>query len=51
MNRMIWIWRMIAFLILLVFTILMWNLYERLTEVKQQRSGSTPAATETMEEE
>ena len=51
MNRMIWIWRMIAFLILLVFTILMWNLYARLNEVKQQRGGATPAATETMEEE
>lgn len=42
---------MIAFLILLVFAILMWNLYERLKEVKQQRGGSAPAAIETMEEE
>lgn len=42
---------MIAFLILLVFTILMWNLYARLVEVKQQRGGSAPAATETVGED
>ncbi|MDX1583782.1 MAG: hypothetical protein R3338_09305 [Thermoanaerobaculia bacterium] len=49
MNRMIWIWRLIAILIIIVFTILMWNLYARLSRMQQQRS-EPPAATEPREE-
>jgi uncharacterized BrkB/YihY/UPF0761 family membrane protein len=44
MNRMIWIWRIIAVIIILLFTILMWNLYARLTEVERNRPPSAPAS-------
>lgn len=44
MNRMIWIWRMVAIIILLLFTILMWNLHVRLTQVEQGRAPSSPAS-------
>jgi cytoskeletal protein RodZ len=44
MNRLIWIWRMIAIIILLLFTLLMWNLYVRLTQVEQGRAPSPPAS-------
>jgi hypothetical protein len=44
MNRMIWIWRIIAVIILLLFTILMWNLYARLTEVERNRPSPAPVS-------
>ena len=40
MNRTIWIWRIIAVVILLIFAILMWNLYADLTTMKRQRGGA-----------
>ncbi len=43
LNRTIWIWRIIAILIVLLFAILMWKLYADLTRLKQQRSeGRVP---------
>lgn len=51
MNRTIWIWRMIAIVIILIFAILMWNLYARLEALKEQRGPTPPAAEQTSTEE
>ncbi|MBW3566161.1 MAG: hypothetical protein KY459_15740 [Acidobacteria bacterium] len=43
-SRTIWLWRAIAVVILLIFAILMWNLYARLTRMRPE--VSTPTAVE-----
>lgn len=43
-SRTIWLWRAIALAILLIFTILMWNLYARLSRMSPE--ASTPMAVE-----
>lgn len=52
MNRTIWIWRMIAILIIIIFTVLMWSLYARLEALKEQRGpGPSPPAAEQVDTE
>ena len=47
---MIWIWRIIAILIVLLFAILMWKLYSDLTRLKQQRGGAAVESGEVLAE-
>ncbi len=47
MNRTIWIFRLLALIILLVFTLLMWNLYARLHGIEQNRNPAATAPAQT----
>ncbi|HUO83779.1 MAG TPA: hypothetical protein VM534_01575 [Thermoanaerobaculia bacterium] len=48
-DRTIWIFRLIALVIVLVFTILMWSLYARLAGMKQEAPPQSPPAAERSE--
>lgn len=44
MNRVIWIWRFIALVIMIIFAVLMWNLYARLTGLSRQQGQPAAAS-------